>query len=185
MLRRVALGILAALFFSSTFVLNRAMSLAGGHWAWTASLRFGYMLLFLILILWGTRGWGALAQVWQVFRAHWFFWIVAGSIGFGVFYALITFSAAYAAGWVVATTWQITILATPVVLLFFGRKVPVKGLFFSGLIFGCSAGEYCRTYSHQVMGPDFFIRLCSRSCACFAGWRLEFWQPYFLAVLLF
>jgi drug/metabolite transporter (DMT)-like permease len=135
MLRRVALGILAALFFSSTFVLNRAMSLAGGHWAWTASLRFGYMLLFLVLIVWVTRGRQALAQVGQVFRAHWFFWIAAGSIGFGVFYALISFSAAYAAGWVVATTWQITILATPVVLLFFGRKVPVKGLLFSGLIF--------------------------------------------------
>lgn len=135
MFRRVALGILAALFFSSTFVLNRAMSLAGGHWAWTASLRFGYMLLFLALIILVTRGWRALAQVWQVFRAHWLFWILAGSIGFGVFYALITFSAAYAAGWVVATTWQITILATPVILLLFGRKVPGKGLLFSGLIF--------------------------------------------------
>jgi drug/metabolite transporter (DMT)-like permease len=135
MLRRVALGILAALFFSSTFVLNRAMSLAGGHWAWTASLRFGFMLLFLVLILGVTRGWKTLVQVARVYRAHWFFWTVAGSIGFGVFYALITFSAAYAAGWVVATTWQITILATPLILLFFGRQVPVKGLLFSGLIF--------------------------------------------------
>ncbi|MCX6066855.1 MAG: multidrug resistance efflux transporter family protein [Chloroflexi bacterium] len=135
MIRRVALGVLAALFFSSTFVLNRAMSLAGGHWAWTASLRFGYMLIFLILILLVTQGPKALADVLDVFRRYWCFWIVAGSIGFGVFYALISFSAAFAAGWIVATTWQITILATPLVLIFFGRKVPVKGLLLIGLIF--------------------------------------------------
>jgi drug/metabolite transporter (DMT)-like permease len=126
---------LAALFFSSTFVLNRAMSLAGGHWAWTASLRFGYMLIFLILILWVTRGGQALIQVWQVFREHWIFWTLTGSLGFGVFYALVTFSSVYAAGWVVATTWQITILATPIVLLGFGRRVPGKGLVLTGLIF--------------------------------------------------
>jgi len=135
MLRRVTIGILAALFFSSTFVLNRSMSLAGGHWAWTASLRFGYMLLFLGLLLGVTRGWCALVQVWQVFCSHWFFYIVSGTIGFGFFYSLITFSSAYAAGWVVATTWQITVLATPIILFFFGRKVPGKGLLFTGVIF--------------------------------------------------
>jgi len=135
MVRRVSLGILAALFFSSTFVLNRAMSLAGGHWAWSASLRFGYMLVFLSLILLVTRGPKALADVWAVFHSHWGFWILSGSIGFGVFYSLISFSAEYAAGWVVATTWQTTILATPIVLIFFGRKVPTRGLLFTALIF--------------------------------------------------
>jgi drug/metabolite transporter (DMT)-like permease len=135
MARRVGLGILAALFFSSTFILNRAMSLAGGHWAWSASLRFGFMLVFLSMILLFTRGPRAMADVWEVFRAHWVFWILSGSIGFGVFYALISFSAQYAAGWVVATTWQTTILATPIVLIFFGRKVPTRGLLFTMLIF--------------------------------------------------
>jgi drug/metabolite transporter (DMT)-like permease len=135
MIRRILLGSLAALFFSSTFVLNRAMSLAGGHWAWTASLRFGDMLVFLTLILLVTRGKQALREVWLVFRQNWRFWCLAGSVGFGVFYALITFSSAYATGWIVATTWQITILATPIVLVGFGRKVPGRGLLFSGLIF--------------------------------------------------
>jgi drug/metabolite transporter (DMT)-like permease len=135
MARKLTLGILSAVFFSSTFVLNRAMSLAGGHWAWTASLRFGYMLVFLVLILLFTRGRAALAEVGKVFRQHWLFWILAGSIGFGVFYALISFSSEFAAGWIVATTWQTTILATPIVLVFFGRKVPTRGLLFSGLIF--------------------------------------------------
>lgn len=133
--RLITLGVLASLFFSSTFVLNRSMSLAGGHWAWTSSLRFGYMLIFLVLLLWATQGRKALTQVWRVYRQHWGFWTVAGSIGFGVFYALITFSATYAAGWVIATTWQVTILATPIVLAFFHRPVPTKGIVLTILIF--------------------------------------------------
>ncbi len=135
MIRLVSLGILSALFFSSTFILNRAMSLAGGHWAWTSSLRFGYMLIFLSILLLITKGKNALAQIKEVFVQHWIFWVTAGSIGFGVFYSLITFSATYAAGWVIATTWQTTILATPIVLILFGRKVPTKGVILTLLIF--------------------------------------------------
>jgi drug/metabolite transporter (DMT)-like permease len=135
MVQRVALGILSALFFSSTFILNRAMSLAGGHWVWTASLRFAYMLCFLVLILYVRGGRQALIAVVQVFRQYWRFWIMAGSIGFGIFYALITYSSVYSAGWIVATTWQTTILATPLVLVFFRRKVPTRGLMLIGLIF--------------------------------------------------
>ncbi len=133
--RLIALGVVASLFFSSTFVLNRAMSLAGGHWAWTASLRFGYMLLFLSVLLLITQGKKALTDIRDVFIQYWKFWIVTGSIGFGVFYSLITFSSSYAAGWIIATTWQTTILATPIVLMAFGRKVPTRGLVLTGVIF--------------------------------------------------
>lgn len=135
MTRLIALGSLAALFFSSTFVLNRAMSLQGGHWAWTSSLRFGFMLIFLVALLLVTQGRKALVEVRDVFIQHWRFWILVGSIGFGVFYSLITFSSQYAAGWIVATTWQTTILASPLVLVFFGRRVPTKGLLFTSIIF--------------------------------------------------
>jgi drug/metabolite transporter (DMT)-like permease len=135
MTKLISLGSLAALFFSSTFVLNRAMSLQGGHWVWTSSLRFGFMLIFLVILLLVTQGWKALADAKTTFLKHWIFWILSGSIGFGVFYSLITFSSQYAAGWVVATTWQTTILATPIVLILFGRKVPAKGLVFTGIIF--------------------------------------------------
>jgi len=82
-----------------------------------------------------TQGWKALTDVKNIFLKHWLFWIFSGSIGFGVFYSLITFSSQYAAGWVVATTWQTTILATPIVLILFGRRVPAKGLVFTGIIF--------------------------------------------------
>jgi drug/metabolite transporter (DMT)-like permease len=135
MVRLIVIGMLAAFFFSSTFVLNRAMSLEGGHWVWSASLRFGYMLVLLSACLFFTKGAKQLSEIKGVFLQHWLFWVLAGSIGFGVFYALICFSASYAAGWIVATTWQTTILATPVVLMVLGKLVPKKGVLLTGLIF--------------------------------------------------
>ncbi len=135
MIRLLALGTLSALFFSSTFVLNRAMSLEGGHWVWTASLRYGWMLLLLTGWLLATRGVRGVEAAWAVFLRHRVFWTVAGSLGFGVFYALIAFSSAYAAAWVVAATWQVTLLATPLILLGFGRRVPARGVLLTLLIF--------------------------------------------------
>jgi drug/metabolite transporter (DMT)-like permease len=135
MFRIILLGVLAALFFSSTFVLNRAMSLEGGHWVWSASLRYFWMLIMLFGWLAAT-GKGRLAMdSLRLFARHWVFWTVAGSVGFGVFYALITFSSVFAPGWVVAATWQTTILAAPLVLLGFGRRVPLKALALTVLIF--------------------------------------------------
>jgi drug/metabolite transporter (DMT)-like permease len=135
MTRLIGIGVLSALFFSSTFVLNRAMSLEGGHWLWSASLRYLYTLIMLAgwLLLSGKSR--LLLETVAAYRRNWCFWTVAGSTGFGLFYALLTFSASFAPGWVVATTWQATILATPVVLLLFGRRVPLKGLLFTALIF--------------------------------------------------
>ncbi|QGY40653.1 multidrug resistance efflux transporter family protein [Pseudodesulfovibrio cashew] len=135
MFRILLTGCLAALFFSSTFVLNRAMSLDGGHWVWSASLRYFWMLLLL-------AGWLAVSgrarlgiETLKLFRKHWIFWTVAGSVGFGVFYALITFSSVFTPGWVVAATWQLTILATPFVLLGFGRRVPLRAILLTLVIF--------------------------------------------------
>ena len=135
MARLILTGILAGLFFSATFVLNRAMSLSGGHWVWSASLRYGYMLLMLALALVLTGQRQVLASTLCLFGRHWALFTLAGSIGFGLFYGLICFSASFAPGWVVATTWQSTILASPLVLLAFGRRVPLRGIAFTGLVF--------------------------------------------------
>jgi drug/metabolite transporter (DMT)-like permease len=135
MARLVMLGALAALFFSSTFVLNRAMSLSGGPWVWTASLRYAFMLPILLVWTLAAGGWPALAETLVLFRRHPVFWIVSGSIGFGVFYACLAVASTYAPGWVVATTWQSTILATPLVLRLLGRKAPGRGVVLSALIF--------------------------------------------------
>lgn len=135
MTRLVLIGICSALFFSSTFVLNRAMSLQGGHWIWTASLRYFYMFFMLSLWLVLSGKSRLLKGVFTAFRSNWCLWTMAGSIGFGVFYSLLTFSSSFAPGWVVATTWQATILATPLVLLIFGKRVPMRGIIFTVLIF--------------------------------------------------
>uniref|UniRef100_A0A7C1FVE7 Multidrug resistance efflux transporter family protein n=1 Tax=Caldilinea aerophila TaxID=133453 RepID=A0A7C1FVE7_9CHLR len=135
MMKLLGAGLLAALFFSSTFILNRAMSLEGGHWVWTASLRYLWMTLFLVVgpILIG-RG-RLLLDALRLLHRYWAFWIVAGTVGFGVFYAGIAFAASYAPGWVVATTWQITVLASPLVLQLYGRRVPLRGVLFTVLVF--------------------------------------------------
>ncbi|WP_432735359.1 DMT family transporter [Maridesulfovibrio sp. FT414] len=127
-------GILAALFFSSTFILNRAMSLEGGHWVWSASLRYMWMLLFLGVGLLLFRRKLLLESI-SLYRRHLAFWTLAGGVGFAAFYALITFSATYAPGWVVAATWQTTILATPIVLLGFGKKIPMRAMLLTLIIF--------------------------------------------------
>jgi drug/metabolite transporter (DMT)-like permease len=135
MLRLITLGILAGFFFSSTFVLNRLMSLEGGHWLWSAALRYFFMIIFLGLWFAAPGSSRRLKSVWHLYLRYLWLWTLAGTIGFGCFYALITYSATYAPAWVVAATWQSTILATPLVLLFFGHRIAKRALLFSLLIF--------------------------------------------------
>lgn len=135
MISLVLIGLLSGFFFSSTFFLNRVMSLEGGHWVWSASLRYAFMILFLIFLLALFQGIKTPGKVVRLFLKNWIFWTISGSIGFGAFYALICFSADHAPGWIVAATWQLTIIASLVVLIGFGRSFPKKIWFFSILIF--------------------------------------------------
>jgi drug/metabolite transporter (DMT)-like permease len=135
MVKLISIGLLSGLFFSSTFILNRLMSLEGGHWVWSASLRYFYMILLLSVGQIAFQGARAFGQVLVLFFNHWKFWVISGSIGFGGFYALICFSADHAPGWVVATTWQFTIIASLFVLICFGRSFPKKTWIFSLVVF--------------------------------------------------
>jgi drug/metabolite transporter (DMT)-like permease len=130
----VGLGLLAAALFSSTFVLNRAISLGGGPWEWNAALRYVDMAVLMAGWIAWRRGPRALAAVWRLFRARLGFWLTAGGIGFGVFYTGICYAADHAPGWLVAATWQLTILATPLVLRAFGQRVPLRGILFAIVI---------------------------------------------------
>ena len=134
MVALIVLGLLSALFFSSTFVLNRLMSLEGGHWIWSASLRYAFMILFLLIVIRLFQGKKPLQALFKLFAEHWLFWTVAGSIGFGCFYALSCFSADYAPAWVIAATWQLTIIASLFVLMLFGRTFPKRIWIFSTII---------------------------------------------------
>ena len=123
-------------FFSTTFVLNHMMSLGGGHWFWSGALRYGYMLFLLGGWITVTRGFSFLQVTLKELRQNLVFWIISGSIGFGAFYALICFSADHSPGWVVATTWQLTIIASLFILLGFGRRFPKKIWAWALVVFG-------------------------------------------------
>ncbi|MCR6628722.1 MAG: multidrug resistance efflux transporter family protein [Magnetospirillum sp.] len=128
--RLLGLGLLAAALFSVTFVLNRAMSLEGGHWAWSAALRYVDMAVLLGAWLILRHGIGHLLAVLRNFVRRMPFWLGTGGIGFGVFYACCCFAADHAPGWIVAATWQVTILVSPLVLRGFGLPVPRRGIAF-------------------------------------------------------
>ncbi|MFH2091452.1 MAG: multidrug resistance efflux transporter family protein [Pseudomonadota bacterium] len=135
MFKLIFLGILSGAFFSTTFILNEVMSLEGGHWVWSASLRYFFMALFLTIIILLKNGLKKLLDLFELFGSHWKFWIIAGSIGFGGFYALICFSADFSPGWVIAATWQFTVVASLFIFMMFGHSFPKRIWFFSLLIF--------------------------------------------------
>lgn len=143
-MRPILLGICAAFFFAFTFILNRAMELSGGSWVWSASLRFIFMVPFLLLIVLGRKNLRPLLKVMKENVSAWFLW---SFVGFGLFYAPLCFAAAHAPGWIVAGTWQITIIAGSLLAPFFIQtvqtsngvleirgKIPMKGMAMSLLI---------------------------------------------------
>ena len=135
MFRLMLLGLVAGMFFSTTFILNRAMSLEGGHWYWSAALRYAYMIGFLGAGISLFKGGAYFRRLLSEFRHHWKFWIVCGTVGFGGFYALICFAADHSPGWVVATTWQMTIIATLFVLMLFGKTFSKRIWLYSAIVF--------------------------------------------------
>lgn len=131
----VILGILAAFFFSSTFVINRWISTEGGHWYWTATLRYIFVILILTPFLAAFFGRNFLKRCLKCFVDNIWFWLLSGGIGFGVFYLTLCYSASFAPGWVIATTWQLTILISPVMLRTFKFSIKSGSFLFSSIAF--------------------------------------------------
>ncbi|MBF0707943.1 multidrug resistance efflux transporter family protein [Alkalihalobacillus hwajinpoensis] len=119
-MREIAIGILASMFFAVTFILNRSMELAGGSWMWSSSLRFLFMIPFLLLIVLVRRN---MKQVFTEMRRNPFQWLLWSFVGFVLFYAPLTYAAAYGAGWLVAGTWQMTIVGGIIVAPLFYSTV--------------------------------------------------------------
>jgi hypothetical protein len=107
-LKPLVLGVCGAFFFAFTFVLNRSMELDGGSWIWSASLRYFFMVPLLLIIVFFR---GNLKPLILQMKQHWFQWILWSSVGFGLFYAPLCFASAYGPGWLIASTWQITIIS--------------------------------------------------------------------------
>ena len=135
MIKLILLGLLAGAFFSSTFILNELMSSAGGHWFWSASLRYVFMLLIITVIIAIQHGFGRIKALMRIFLQHWGFWCITGSIGFGLFYTGICYAADHVAGWVVAATFMFTVVASLLVLLAFGQRFDKKFIVYAVIVF--------------------------------------------------
>lgn len=128
----ILLGILAAAFFAVTFIVNRLISNEGGSWIWAASLRFFWMLPFLLIMVWQKRHF---RYLWQEMGNRPIAWMIWSTIGFGIFYAPLTFAAQFAPSWLLAGTWQVTIIAgmliTPLITPSKSQPFSLLALFFS------------------------------------------------------
>jgi len=117
------LGSLSALFFSATFIINKMISIDGGHWFYSASLRYMYTLFFISILLIGFKGFDFFKSVLLEYKNNIIFWTMSGTIGFGIFYAMICYAAEFSPAWILVTTWQLTIFASIFVLAIFGNKI--------------------------------------------------------------
>ncbi|QDX94959.1 multidrug resistance efflux transporter family protein [Brevibacillus laterosporus] len=125
-MRPIWIGIIASFFFAFTFVLNRSMELAGGSWMWSATLRYFFMLPPLLLLVFMR---GNLGKLWIELRKHPREWMLWSTVGFGLFYAPFCFAQAYGPGWLIAGTWQITIISGSLLApFFFEQKMGSQGL---------------------------------------------------------
>ena len=143
-MRAVLQGILASWFFAVTFILNRAMDLSGGSWIWSAALRYFFMLPPLVIIVMLR---GNLRPLLADLYKRPVLWLGWSTVGFGLFYAPLCFAAAFGPSWLVASTWQVTIVAGSLLAPFFyaemqtekgiqkvRARIPVRSLTMSMLI---------------------------------------------------
>lgn len=137
-MRAIVYGLLASCFFSTAFIFNRAIELEGGSWMWSAPLRFFWMapMLLLIVIIRGKLR-SSLVHLKSNFKVY----VLWSTVGFGLFYAPLTIASIYSPGWLVAGSWQITLIAGSLLVPFLGggrsntaKKIPWRELKWSVVI---------------------------------------------------
>ncbi|MFC4727163.1 multidrug resistance efflux transporter family protein [Coralloluteibacterium thermophilus] len=142
-LAAVACGLLSALFFTTTYVLNRAAAVDGGDWLWTAALRY----LLTLPMLWAWMAWrgrgrpqAGTGPVLAALRAAPMGWLAWSGIGFVLFYVALTWAAASGPSWLVAGTFQVTVVAGMLCAPFLYRdaraRVPGVAYAVGGLVLG-------------------------------------------------
>jgi drug/metabolite transporter (DMT)-like permease len=128
-LAAIGIALLSALFFTMTYVLNRVSASNGGHWAWIAALRY---LITLPLLLPLMPSQGGVRPVLRAMRAHPGPWFSCAAIGFVAFYVLLSFAAHSGPSWLVAGSFQFTVVAGMLCAPFLYRdaraKVPAAAL---------------------------------------------------------
>ena len=164
----VAVALLSALFFTCTYVLNRAAAVDGGHWAWTASLRY----LITLPLLWPLMRWqGGVAPVLRAIAAHPLPWLGWSAVGFVMFYIGLTYAAASGPSWLVAGTFQLTVIAGMLCSPFLYRdaraRIPLPALAAGSVVV---AGVLLMQFGHGggSLDRDGWIALCCVAVAAVA-----------------
>jgi drug/metabolite transporter (DMT)-like permease len=170
-LKAVGLSVIAAFFFSLTFVMNRMIGASGGHWSWAVVLRYLFMLVFLGGTLAVRGGFGKLIHEVRRHPAAWITWSV---IGFGVFGSLITWASARGPAWLVAGVFQSTVilgpLQAPLIYKDERRHIAPRVIFIGLLIFaGVLAMQFSRATALNI--SDTLISLAAVLVAA-AVWPL-------------
>jgi len=125
------LGVAGSFFFAFTFVLNRSMNLAGGSWVWSGCLRFFFSLPLLALIARKKQGFRKTHAAIARQPGAWLLW---STVGFGLFYAPLCLAASFGEAWLIAASWQITIVMGVLTAPLFGGRIPLRNLGAAGLI---------------------------------------------------
>ena len=125
MRKGILLGLLASFFFAFTFILNRSMHLSGGSWVWSASLRYLFTFPVFALLVFKTTGF---SRVHGLIRAQPLPWLLWSTVGFGLFYAPISFAGDHAESWLIAASWQVTIVMGLLLSPLFHKRIAVKNL---------------------------------------------------------
>ncbi len=109
-LAAVGLALCSALFFTLTYVLNRSLVAGGGHWAWAVILRYLITLPLLAVVL---PLQGGLGELPHELRRHARPWLLWSGVGFVLFGVPLTWAASSGPSWLVAGSFQTTVLAGP------------------------------------------------------------------------
>ncbi|MEY8353974.1 multidrug resistance efflux transporter family protein [Lachnospiraceae bacterium 54-53] len=142
MKKALIMGIASSFFFAFTFLLNRSMNLSGGHWIWSGCLRYFFTLPLMAVIV---KKRYSFSGIHAAFKRHPKSWLLWSTVGFGLFYAPLSFAGNHGESWLVASCWQITIVAGVFLSPFFGKKIALRNLFAAAIIL---AGVFLLEYQH-------------------------------------
>ncbi|HEX7770151.1 MAG TPA: multidrug resistance efflux transporter family protein, partial [Dokdonella sp.] len=152
---------------TATYVLNRAIATSGGHWAWSATLRYFLTLPMLACVLPWRGGFG---DVWRALRAHPRVWLAWSGIGFTLFCVCLTWAAAYAPAWLVAGTFQLTVIAgmllAPLIYDDARARLP-RGALALGVVIVAGVAAMQLGHFHGTLDRDAWLALASVTVSAF------------------
>lgn len=135
MLRLILGGAVAALFFSSSFLVVRAVGVSGSHWAWTASLRYLTVVPLLAALILTLHGPKVLGEAARIALRRWKLSLLLGLLTCVGCYGAVSYAGRVLPAWALAGTWQFTTVASLPVLVAFGQHPPLRAWLFSLLVF--------------------------------------------------